>query len=283
MHPNDLYASICFLFDEVRQRNYDCLLAMGSLKDIVNDNTRMRKAFVRACYDKSGSIYITLDNTLKVTFSEVPFLIAKLLHSYIEVDHTYHDNAWFVVKGAAATDLCAWMYDDEEMTCDLSKSKIVNRLMGTGLQFKCVLRSPDARMPQKANASDAGFDLWIISKDTEFDNGTVLYDTGVAIQPPHGYYFDLVARSSIVKTGYMLANNIGIIDAGYQGNIKVPLVKVCASAPDIELPMKIAQLIPRRTYMMDPVQVLAFDQGTARGQGGFGSSSSKMTPISRFI
>ena len=33
----------------------------------------------------------------------------------------------------------------------------------------------------------------------------------------HGYY--LYPRSSIVKTGLRLANSVGIIDAGYRGEI----------------------------------------------------------------
>ena len=41
----------------------------------------------------------------------------------------------------------------------------------------------------------------------------------------------------------MLANSVGVIDPASQLTIKVPLIKVDDSLPNIELPIKIAQLI----------------------------------------
>ena len=75
----------------------------------------------------------------------------------------------------------------------------------------------DAPAPSKSHPDDAGYDLSIVSKVKDMGGGVALYDTGIAVAPPQGYHFELVGRSSISKTGYMLANNIGIIDAGYRG------------------------------------------------------------------
>ena len=95
------------------------------------------------------------------------------------------------------------------------------------------------------NVSDSGYDLTIIKK-IKTDGMVEFYDTGIKVTPPYGYYFDVVPRSSITKTGYILANNVGIIDRSYVGNILVPLIKVDSSKPDLELPMRIVQLIPRK-------------------------------------
>jgi dUTP pyrophosphatase len=100
-----------------------------------------------------------------------------------------------------------------------------------------------------------------------------MYATGISVRPPPGFYFDLVARSSLSKTGYMLANGIGIIDRDYTGEILVALRKIDKDAPDLVLPAKIVQLIPRRWYDMIPVEAPA--EGlpkTDRGDGGFGST-----------
>jgi dUTP pyrophosphatase len=108
-------------------------------------------------------------------------------------------------------------------------------------------------------------------KKIKEDATMVLYDTGIAVQPPIGYYFELVGRSSISKTGYIVANSVGIIDASYTGSIKVALVKVWKEAQDIELPARLVQLIPRQFIHLEPKEVSEFD-GTKRADGGFGSS-----------
>lgn len=130
----------------------------------------------------------------------------------------------------------------------------------------------DAISPSKERASDSGYDLVLLEKiktvgEVEF------YDTGIKIKPNFGYYFNLVPRSSISKTGYMMANSIGIIDRTYLGNIMVALVKNNKSAPDLILPSKLVQIIPVPIVHFQLVEVDSFDvNSTDRGVGGFGST-----------
>ena len=136
---------------------------------------------------------------------------------------------------------------------------------------------PNAVSPQKAHHDDSGFDLVLIKKIKE-QNGVIWYDTGIAVQPPKGYYFELVGRSSISKSGWMLANNIGIIDASYRGNIMVAMVRVVEDAPEIEIPSRLVQIIPRQLALMNPREVDELTD-TLRGEGGFGSSGSANTLV----
>ena len=98
-----------------------------------------------------------------------------------------------------------------------------------------------------------------------------MFDTGIKVSPPFGWYFDLVPRSSIIKSGYMMANSFGVIDRGYTGNILVPLIKIDPLAPDLELPKKIVQLIPRPIINLQVIEVASLEN-TLRSDGGFGSS-----------
>lgn len=136
--------------------------------------------------------------------------------------------------------------------------------------FKFKKTLPDAVTPSKAHPDDSGFDLHLIKKLKE-ENGVVWYTTGLAVAPPQGYYFELVGRSSISKSGYMLANNIGIIDASYRGDLMVALIKVNPAAPELQMPCRLVQLIPRSLILMEAKEVTELD-ATARGAGGFGSS-----------
>jgi deoxyuridine 5'-triphosphate nucleotidohydrolase len=137
------------------------------------------------------------------------------------------------------------------------------------LPFKYTLVDDLGVPPNKSRASDSGYDLNIIAARKKIGLVT-LYGTGVSVEPPTGFYFDMVPRSSLIKTGYMLANSVGIIDQGYTGEIMVPLIKVDPDAPDIELPCKLVQLVPRRWHGMFPVNSNL--NITGRGEGGFGST-----------
>lgn len=136
--------------------------------------------------------------------------------------------------------------------------------------FKWVKLDPDAVAPFKERVSDSGFDLTIIKKAKQIGK-VELYDTGIKVQPSYGWYLILAARSSIIKSGYMLANGIGIIDRSYAGPILVPLIKVDPDAPDLVLPNRLVQLIPTPIVHGAFTQVEDFEE-TARGVGGFGST-----------
>lgn len=161
-------------------------------------------------------------------------------------------------------------YCSESVVTYLSQISLQNMSLDGMPKFKWERTSPDAVPPKKNRYSDAGYDLTLIEKMKENEHGVIYYNTGIKVEPQNGYYFELVGRSSIAKTGWTLANNIGIIDASYRGNIIVALVRAVPGAPEIKLPMRLAQLIPRNSVLLDPVEAKLND--TVRADGGFGSS-----------
>ncbi|MEO2068216.1 MAG: dUTP pyrophosphatase [Desulfurobacteriaceae bacterium] len=137
------------------------------------------------------------------------------------------------------------------------------------LSFKISLEE-GALPPFKKRISDSGWDLHLV-KLIKKEGNLYFFDTGVRVAPPRGYYFDLVPRSSIYKSGFILANSVGIIDMTYRGTIKVPLIKVDPSKEDPKLPWRAVQLIPRRYFPLEMEIVNSLDR-TLRGEGGFGST-----------
>jgi deoxyuridine 5'-triphosphate nucleotidohydrolase len=129
-----------------------------------------------------------------------------------------------------------------------------------------------AVVPSKAQPSDVGYDLTVIREHKRLLGNVVLYDTGISLKVHHGFYAEVVPRSSLVKSGYMLANSVGIIDPSYTGNILVALVKVCDDAPEIKLPFRCCQLVFRRQVHVEVRAVNDAQDDTVRGDGGFGSS-----------
>lgn len=139
------------------------------------------------------------------------------------------------------------------------------------LKTKFTKLRDDAVAPIRAHNSDSGFDITIVDVHKTVGDVT-FYNTGIKVEPPHGYYFELVPRSSISKTGYMLANSIGIIDQNYRGEVLVALRKVDKKSENLKLPIKIAQLIPKQWYNMEFEEVSQC-KDTMRSEGRFGSTN----------
>jgi deoxyuridine 5'-triphosphate nucleotidohydrolase len=129
-----------------------------------------------------------------------------------------------------------------------------------------------AIFPTKAHGSDVGYDLTIIKKVKDLTGNTGLFDTGIKVTPPNGFYTEIVPRSSLSKSGYILANSVGIIDPGYNGNLLIALTKIDQSCEDLVLPFKCCQLIFKFQYHNIKLEKCIELSDTTRNDGGFGSS-----------
>jgi dUTP pyrophosphatase len=134
-----------------------------------------------------------------------------------------------------------------------------------------IIKNSKAEIPTKAHKTDIGYDLTAISVYKKMTDKVTLYETGIAVRPPEGYYLEIIPRSSISKTGYMLVNSIGIIDPDYTGTLKIPLCKIDDEMPDIKLPFKRCQLVLRKAEMYNMEETENINE-TERGDKGFGSS-----------
>ena len=128
-----------------------------------------------------------------------------------------------------------------------------------------------ASLPSHALDGDVGIDITALEFVKKIGSNTYMYDTGICIRPPTGFYTELLPRSSIVKSGYMLSNSVGILDSNFRGSIKIVLTKVDPMKPDLVLPFTMCQLILRPVCRISPLVVEKLDE-TVRGSGEFGST-----------
>ena len=144
--------------------------------------------------------------------------------------------------------------------------------MSTVLKIQC--HYPGMPTPQRGHASDAGLDLTAMSVEQK-RHDIFFFDTGVSVQVSAGFYTEIVPRSSIIKTDFLLANSIGVIDPDYRGRIFVPFRHLGkgdgVEAAEQLLGQRIAQLLVRR---LEPctVEIVEMLGTTERGSGGFGST-----------
>jgi len=118
---------------------------------------------------------------------------------------------------------------------------------------------------------DAGLDLFIIDEQIIEPGETVFIKLGISCENLDQRPYLLMPRSSISKTPLRLCNSIGLIDAGYRGEIMAAVDNVKQDAYEIKLGQRLFQLVS-----MDggPIYFELVDEltQTERGTGGFGST-----------
>lgn len=238
-------------------------------------------SFIRGVVDGCGTPNIhenVLEISLRHTRSFLTQITQLLKNRSIESKLELHDRGYskLHITGLNLVDFLFHCYENTSTEHEYSSPMLdvyrtVCSVEGNEFHFKFKRTIAYAIPPTKVRATDSGYDLTILNKIKEV-NGVEYFDTGIVVEPPLGYYFDLVPRSSLSKTGYMLANSVGVIDRGYRASILVPLVKICKDAPEIVLPLRAVQIIPRKIQHFTPIEVKSFDV-TERGTGGFGSTN----------
>lgn len=240
------------------------------------------RAFLKGAFHAQGSLQYDVDHNwtcvISLGSSDDAAVFLKQIQKHLPIPSHSVDTSTGTIEfiGTNAIDLVGWISGDT----DPDYVKWANRYQGplSGYHPCMIERAcPEAILPRKAHASDVGYDLTLLRVHKRFTSTCTLYDTGVRIcSMPPGMYAEIVPRSSLSKSGYMIANSIGIIDPSYKDNLYVALVKVDPDAPSLSLPFRGAQLIFRPQIHVAIHDIVDQDSPktmlTARGTGGFGST-----------
>lgn len=163
------------------------------------------------------------------------------------------------------------------------------------MQLKVKRLDKDMPMPVYAKSGDAGFDLRATEDVTIYPGETAMVGSGLAFEIPEGWNGEVRARSGMASKR-MLApiNEPGTVDAGYRGEVMVPLHNYAPSSiwetevfwggavktravpnnegiQHVKRGERIAQMV------IAPVAHCEFEEvdeleDTERGAGGFGST-----------
>lgn len=258
------------------------------LDDFFGERTDLKLGFMRGCVDSAGLFNRLTDPDKKPKLRlSLPMEACNVVMEFVSTAKRVSPThlSW---EGNNCLDFLGSLYESEDRLflkrnkalyrewCNYHPSFTGESYNAKACSFKWKKLDDRAVAPSKTNVSDSGYDLVLIEKIKQSGN-VEFYTTGVAVSPGFGWAFDLVGRSSISKSGYMLANNVGIIDRTYQGPLIAALIKVDPDAPELELPSKLVQIVPRPIAHLTPVEVPRdddFDGVSSRAAGGFGSTGS---------
>jgi dUTP pyrophosphatase len=133
---------------------------------------------------------------------------------------------------------------------------------------------PDAVLPERAYAGDAGLDLSACERIELRPGERALVGTGLAVAIPDGHAGFVQPRSGLAsRHGITIVNTPGLVDSGYRGELRIVLLNTDREHTFVVEPgMRIAQLVVLPVAEPQPVEVDELP-ASERGVRGFGSSA----------
>lgn len=86
-------------------------------------------------------------------------------------------------------------------------------------------------------------------------------------------HYWLLPRSSIYRSGVMMANSVGVIDASYRGTLKAPVTNINEHTyPNVSRGTRLFQICAPGFENINEIKIVSSLPETNRGSGGFGST-----------
>ncbi len=139
--------------------------------------------------------------------------------------------------------------------------------------LKVVLLTKNAKLPTKATAGSAGFDLYSAEEKDIPKNGRAIIKTDLSIQIPSNTYARIAARSGLsIRNGLQIGG--GICDSDFRGNISVIIFNHSNTNFSVEKGDRIAQMVIEKISQPQIIEVTKL-RNTGRDRDGFGSTGIK--------
>lgn len=156
------------------------------------------------------------------------------------------------------------------------------------IQVKFKKLNENAIIPKPATPYAGAMD--VTCTEIIVEDGYVRCLTGFSTEIPEGYRIICAARSSITKTGWMLANGIGIVDSDYRGEWEFRFAPVpnkvgfgtylSAKNFPYQIGDRVGQIFIEKVTEMEFVETDTLSD-TERMDGGFGSTGNRSESLQR--
>lgn len=249
----------------------DCRKNIEYILSIKNNN--LKKFFIIGVLESLSSL---LNNDTILFDKKVEFVESMLKELGVPYVSKFNKNNvldFILIDSANVMDFLGNLYSNIEVCSESSLYCLYISLKKK--YYDCVdveYSDKSNQILSKTHYTDAGIDISGISVDKVLNTGVIMLNTGVKLNIPTGYWGMLAPRSSIAKSGFMIANSFGVIDSSYRGELKIAITP---NNKDVELilPFKCAQLIlmPQVMINFKNVDIISID--TKRGDGGYGSTN----------
>ena len=124
---------------------------------------------------------------------------------------------------------------------------------------------------------NAGIDLRVLTQNNEPSvviqpNECYVFNTGIKMNIPSGYYIEIVPRSSTgIKRNLRIKNTVGILDSSWKGETLVAVHNFGTTPVTVENNERLCQMIVHK-YPKVKIEEVDDVGSSNRGENGFGST-----------
>lgn len=131
---------------------------------------------------------------------------------------------------------------------------------------------PDVQTPERATNGSSAFDVFSRETVTLYPGEKYKFQTGFKLELDYGWGGFLLPRSGLgTKHDIKLANDVGLVDFDYRGEVGVVLKNEGTEPHTVMQGDRICQLAIIQTYI-GWIEIVEELSDTERGEGGFGST-----------
>ena len=139
--------------------------------------------------------------------------------------------------------------------------------------------SEHTHLPTKGSKLAAGYDLKSAYDYIIPGMGKIIAKTDISIRVPDGTYGRVAPRSGLAAKNH-IDIGAGVVDQDYTGNIGVVMFNHAQEDFEVKKGDRIAQFICEKIEYPELEEVASLSS-TERGEGGFGSTGTKYTDLSK--
>ena len=144
--------------------------------------------------------------------------------------------------------------------------------MNKNFDINIVLLNDNAKLPSKQHELDIGYDIFSSNEFKIIPKKVTFIETGISIQLPAGCGGFILPRSGLAsKNSITSINSPGLIDPGYTGEIKIPLINHSDEVYNMKTNERFAQLVLINVNNVNFKIVEKLDE-SIRSDKGFGST-----------
>ena len=144
--------------------------------------------------------------------------------------------------------------------------------MNKNIDINIVLLNDNAKLPSKQHELDIGYDIFSSNEFKIIPRKVTFIETGISIQLPTGCGGFILPRSGLAsKNSITSINSPGLIDPGYTGEIKIPLINHSDEVYNMKTNERFAQLVLINVNNVNFKIVEKLDE-SIRSDKGFGST-----------
>ena len=165
-----------------------------------------------------------------------------VLQQLITRVNVYQEEKARIINSAVSDFIAGvvWAQNNEKDNKFIKSMKQLPKQVKMNVRIKKLHK--DAVIPTYAHDTDCGMDLTAVSKTFD-EYGNVVYGFGLAFEIPEGYAGFIFPRSSNHKSRMLMTNSVGVIDAGFRGEVTAKF----AQRTSFGIPEK---FLPRIKYLL---------------------------------